>query len=169
MQLTTHTDYSLRLLIYLGLSRDKAPATVQEIALSYGISANHIAKVAQTLTRLGYVKSLRGRGGGLVLAGDPERISVGEVVRQTENLKLLEARRRLVVRQALAASECCAAAGDGADEGADGCASPSVSSCLGGRHGGHVDSRCGSVLTVLCDAGKHWAGLGRWELEAAAD
>ncbi|MAK23343.1 MAG: Rrf2 family transcriptional regulator [Alcanivorax sp.] len=90
MQLTTHTDYSLRLLIYLGLSRDKAPATVQEIALSYGISANHIAKVAQTLTRLGYVKSLRGRGGGLVLAGDPERISVGEVVRQTENLKLLE-------------------------------------------------------------------------------
>ena len=90
MQLTTHTDYSLRLLIYLGLSRDKAPATVQEIALSYGISANHIAKVAQTLTRLGYVKSLRGRGGGLVLAGDPERISVGEGVRQTENLKLLE-------------------------------------------------------------------------------
>lgn len=90
MQLTTHTDYSLRLLIYLGLSRDKAPATVQEIALSYGISANHIAKVAQTLTRLGYVKSLRGRGGGLVLAGTPERISVGEVVRQTENLKLLE-------------------------------------------------------------------------------
>jgi len=94
MQLTTHTDYSLRLLIYLGLSRDKAPATVQEIALSYGISANHIAKGAQTLTRLGYVKSLRGRGGGLVLAGDPERISVGEVDRQTENLKPARRLRR---------------------------------------------------------------------------
>lgn len=90
MQLTTHTDYSLRLLIYLALSRSQAPATVQEIALSYGVSANHIAKVAQTLARLGYVKSLRGRGGGLVLAREPETIRVGVVVRETENLKLLE-------------------------------------------------------------------------------
>ncbi len=69
MQLTTHTDYSLRLLIYLALSRDKTPATVQDIALSYGMSANNTATVAQTLTRPGHVKSLRGRGGGLGLAG----------------------------------------------------------------------------------------------------
>ena len=90
MQLTTHTDYSLRLLIYLGLSRDKAPYHGAGNRAELRISANHIAKVAQTLTRLGYVKSLRGRGGGLVRPSDPERISVGEVVRQTENLKLLE-------------------------------------------------------------------------------
>lgn len=90
MQLTTHTDYALRLLIYLALSEDDAPATVQQAALSYGISANHIAKVAQTLVQLGYIKSLRGRGGGLVLARPAEKIVVGEVVRQTENLRLLE-------------------------------------------------------------------------------
>ncbi|WP_101675095.1 Rrf2 family transcriptional regulator [Alloalcanivorax mobilis] len=90
MQLTTHTDYALRLLIYLAISEQKAPATVQEIALSYGISANHIAKVAQTLVQLDYVKSLRGRGGGLVLARQAHTIRIGSVVRETENLKLLE-------------------------------------------------------------------------------
>lgn len=90
MQLTTHTDYALRLLIYLALSEDQAPATVQQAALSYGISANHIAKVAQTLVQLGYIKSLRGRGGGLVLERPAAKIVVGEVVRQTENLRLLE-------------------------------------------------------------------------------
>ena len=63
---------------------------MQEIARDYGISANHVAKVAQTLSQLGYVKSLRGRGGGLVLAQSPQAINVGGLVRQTENLKLLE-------------------------------------------------------------------------------
>ncbi len=90
MQLTTHTDYALRLLIYLALSEDRAPATVQEIALSYGISANHIAKVAQTLVQQGYIHSLRGRGGGLALAASPDTVRVGAVVRDTENLRLLE-------------------------------------------------------------------------------
>ena len=90
MQLSTHTDYSLRTLIHLSLRGGDTPVTVQEIARDYGISANHVAKVAQTLSQLGYVKSLRGRGGGLVLAQSPQAINVGELVRQTENLKLLE-------------------------------------------------------------------------------
>jgi len=90
MQLTTHTDYSLRVLIYLALHQDEGQATVHEIAKRYGISGNHVAKVAQTLAQLGYVKSQRGRGGGLVLARPVSEIGVGELVRQTENLKLLE-------------------------------------------------------------------------------
>lgn len=90
MQLTTHTDYSLRALIYLALHQDQGPITVQEIARRYDISANHIAKVAQTLTQLGYVTSLRGRGGGLVLAHAADTINIGALIRETENLKLLE-------------------------------------------------------------------------------
>ena len=90
MQLTTHTDYALRALIYLTLRRNEHPATVQEIADAYHISNNHVAKVAQTLVQLGYVQSLRGRGGGLVMAKSAKEINVGELVRQTENLKLLD-------------------------------------------------------------------------------
>lgn len=90
MQLSTHTDYSLRTLIYLALRKDSVPVTVQEVSDDYGISANHVAKVAQTLTQLGYIQSLRGRGGGLVLATPARDINVGQLVRETENLKLLE-------------------------------------------------------------------------------
>ncbi|HKM27287.1 MAG TPA: Rrf2 family transcriptional regulator [Thiopseudomonas sp.] len=90
MQLSTHTDFSLRVLIYLALQKECTPVTVQKIADDYGISANHVAKVAQTLTQLGYVKSLRGRSGGLVLAVLAQDINVGQVVRSVENLKLLE-------------------------------------------------------------------------------
>lgn len=90
MQLTSHTDYALRLLIYLAIADDDMNATVQEAAARYRISANHVAKVAQTLVQLGYINSRRGRGGGLSLARPAEAIHLGEVVRQTENLQLLE-------------------------------------------------------------------------------
>ncbi|MES1930413.1 transcriptional regulator [Salinisphaera dokdonensis CL-ES53] len=90
MQLTTHTDYSLRLLIYLAVRDEDMPATVQAAADRYGISANHMAKVAQTLVQYGYIHSQRGRGGGLRLATPASQINIGAVVRRTENLRLLE-------------------------------------------------------------------------------
>ena len=90
MQLSTHTDFCLRVLIYLALQKKCMLVTVQKIADDYGISSNHVAKVAQTLTQLGHVQSLRGRSGGLVLAVPAASINVGQVVRSVENLKLLE-------------------------------------------------------------------------------
>ncbi|KEZ76816.1 RrF2 family transcriptional regulator [Salinisphaera hydrothermalis] len=90
MQLTTHTDYSLRLLIYLAVRDDDQPVQVGDVAARYGISAHHMAKVAQTLVQLGYIHSYRGRGGGVALAMAPARINIGAVVRQTESFKLLE-------------------------------------------------------------------------------
>lgn len=90
MQLTLYTDYSLRVLIYLGLRRDRL-STVSEIAESYGISRNHLVKVVHNLATLGFVHSTRGKGGGLSLARSPERINIGDVVRHTEmNFNIVE-------------------------------------------------------------------------------
>lgn len=90
MQLTLYTDYSLRVLLYLGLN-SRHNATITKIASSYGISRNHLVKVVHNLATQGFVHTTRGRGGGLALARAPAEINIGEVVRQTEvNFHLVE-------------------------------------------------------------------------------
>ncbi|MDR3415920.1 MAG: Rrf2 family transcriptional regulator [Nevskia sp.] len=84
MRLTYHTDYSLRLLMLLALEPDQLH-TIEEVAGRYGISRNHLMKVAMTLTQAGFVESVRGRGGGLRLARPPQQIRLGAVVRATED------------------------------------------------------------------------------------
>lgn len=83
MRLTVYTDYALRLLMYLAL-KENGLATIAEIAASYGISRNHLMKVAYELGTAGYIETVRGRGGGLRLAKAAESIRLGDVVRRTE-------------------------------------------------------------------------------------
>jgi len=85
MRLSLHTDYALRALIYLASMREEA-TTAAAIATSYRISKNHLVKVLQRLRDLGYVETVRGRGGGVRLAREPAHIRLGEVVRRTEEL-----------------------------------------------------------------------------------
>lgn len=90
MRLTQFSDYALRLLIYVGLHRSR-PCTIREIADAYGISKNHLMKVASFLTREGYIVALRGQKGGLRLARPPEQVSLGDLLRRTEeDLRLVE-------------------------------------------------------------------------------
>jgi len=83
MELTFYTDYSLRVLMYLGLRRSKL-SLISEIADDYGISANHLVKVVHGLARGGFVRTYRGKGGGVTLAREPQDINIGAVVRYTE-------------------------------------------------------------------------------------
>ncbi|MBI5137607.1 MAG: Rrf2 family transcriptional regulator [Nitrospirae bacterium] len=89
MQLTLHTDYSIRVLIYLGLNPERL-VTISEIADAYSISRNHLVKVVHGLGKRGYVSTFRGQHGGLRLASPPAQISLGEVVRRTETFNLVE-------------------------------------------------------------------------------
>jgi Rrf2 family nitric oxide-sensitive transcriptional repressor len=80
MQLDKFTDYALRVLMMLAV---RAPARVptSKIAAVYGLSENHLSKVATQLAREGFVASERGRNGGLNLARPADQILVGDVVR----------------------------------------------------------------------------------------
>jgi len=90
MQLSLHADYALRVLLYLGTHPGKIIST-REISNAYGISKNHLVRVVQTLGEHGYVELLPGRSGGIRLARDPEKIRLGDVVREAEpNLRLVE-------------------------------------------------------------------------------
>ncbi len=83
MRLTTFTDYSLRVLIYLGTHREQRTA-VGQIADAYGISKNHLMKVTLFLAAEGYVTTTRGKGGGVVLKIEPQRLRIGDLVRKSE-------------------------------------------------------------------------------------
>lgn len=84
MRLTIYTDYALRMLVYLSVNREGL-SSVGDIAASYGISKNHLLKVAQELSAKKFIETVRGNGGGVRLARAPHLISVGDVVRATES------------------------------------------------------------------------------------
>jgi Rrf2 family nitric oxide-sensitive transcriptional repressor len=83
MRLTAFSDYTLRVLMFLALNRDRL-ATIPEIAAAYDISENHLMKVVHQLARAGIIESVRGKGGGIRLAHKPEDIQLGQVVRASE-------------------------------------------------------------------------------------
>ena len=83
MRMTLHTDYALRMLIYLASRRDGV-CTVNDVAEAYGLSRNHLLKVAQTLRDLDLVETVRGRSGGIRLGKAPGEIGIGALVRATE-------------------------------------------------------------------------------------
>jgi Rrf2 family transcriptional regulator, nitric oxide-sensitive transcriptional repressor len=83
MRLTFSTDYALRLLMLVGLESQRL-VTIEEVADRFGISKNHLMKVAYQLGQAGYLETVRGRNGGLRLGKPPGQIGVGEVVRKIE-------------------------------------------------------------------------------------
>ncbi|MGI9523230.1 MAG: RrF2 family transcriptional regulator, partial [Hyphomicrobiaceae bacterium] len=90
MQLTKQTDYSLRILMYLGLKKNGL-TTIEEVCRAYDLSIGHTMKLVNELSKAGYISTIRGRGGGFRLAVCPSEINIGDVFRSTEkNLSLVE-------------------------------------------------------------------------------
>ena len=83
MKLTSFTDYSLRVLIYLAAEPGRR-ATIAEIAAAFEVSEHHLTKVVHFLGKQGWLANVRGKGGGLGLSVPPQHIVVGAVVRATE-------------------------------------------------------------------------------------
>lgn len=83
MQLTRHTDYALRLLIYL-TGVEGVRTSIAEVAEAQAISRTHLMKIANELARGGFIEAVRGRSGGICLGRSAQEINIGQVVRLTE-------------------------------------------------------------------------------------
>ncbi|MBP6116578.1 MAG: Rrf2 family transcriptional regulator [Neisseriaceae bacterium] len=89
MYITQYTDYALRILLFSASNPDRL-INIAEVADAFSISKSHLTKVVAQLTRVGVLRSVRGKGGGLCLAQAPTAINVGAVVRLMEPLALVE-------------------------------------------------------------------------------
>lgn len=90
MKLTVFTNYALRTLMFAAM-REAQFTRVQEIADAFGISRSHLVKCVHQLGTWGYLENVRGRGGGFRLSKPANQITVGEIVRLTEDtLELVE-------------------------------------------------------------------------------
>src|SRR5690349_8461358 len=83
MQLTSFTDYALRVLIFAAARQERRCVTT-DVASSFGIARHHAVKVVNELQQLGYVETVRGRDDGFALARDAAQIRIDDVVRRTE-------------------------------------------------------------------------------------
>ncbi|MEE6449628.1 RrF2 family transcriptional regulator [Gottfriedia acidiceleris] len=84
MRLTTYSDYSLRVLIFLSSEPREKLVNIKDIAEAYDISKNHLMKIIYNLGKMGYIETIRGRNGGIRLAKLPTEINIGEIIRKTE-------------------------------------------------------------------------------------
>ncbi len=84
MKLTRFTDYSLRVLMHLGI-QENGRVTIRAISESYNISRNHLMKVVSLLTRMGYLDARRGPGGGIALARPAIDICLADVIIDMED------------------------------------------------------------------------------------
>jgi len=83
MRLTSFSDYAFRLLMFAASNADRL-ITIEETARTFSISRGHLMKVANELTRAGFLKAVRGRSGGLALGKPPEDIRLSQVLLAVE-------------------------------------------------------------------------------------
>lgn len=83
MRLTSFTDYSLRLLIYLA-GQSEQRHTITAVASFFDISAAHLKKVVQALAHGGFLTASTGRKGGIALSREPDQINLAGVILVTE-------------------------------------------------------------------------------------
>lgn len=80
LRLSKKGEYGLRAMFEIARNYGKGPITIREIAERQDISVPYLEQLLNRLRRDGLIKSVRGPGGGYVLAGNPRNISLGEVL-----------------------------------------------------------------------------------------
>ncbi|MBO9441856.1 RrF2 family transcriptional regulator [Phaeobacter italicus] len=83
MRITKRTNIAVRLLMYCAANSDRL-VTKSEIAERCNISENHLAQVINQLAQLGYLRTQRGRNGGMSLGRPAGKIGIGDVFRDVE-------------------------------------------------------------------------------------
>ena len=83
MLVTTKGRYAMRLMVYIASFPDRKVA-LREVAENEGISFKYLEQLAHSMVESGLLKSVRGHGGGYLLARNASEIRAGDVLRAAE-------------------------------------------------------------------------------------
>ncbi len=85
MHLSRYTDYAYRVLLYTAINEKRC--TLGEISTFYNISAEHLRKVVHALGQQQYLKTFKGKSGGIELNAHPKDINLADIFRKFEKIK----------------------------------------------------------------------------------
>lgn len=84
MRLSKRTNQAVRLLVHLAQRDDNSVMSVPDVSKASGITGPNGFKIVPILVEGGFLRTERGRGGGVLLAMQPQAIRVGDIVRFVE-------------------------------------------------------------------------------------
>lgn len=84
VRISTKGRYALRLMLDLALNDTGEPVRIKEISERQGISNKYLEQIISSLTKAGFVRSLRGPQGGYRLTKRPDQYTVGMILRLME-------------------------------------------------------------------------------------
>ena len=89
MRVTTKGRYALRAVANLAASQSDRPVSIKQIAEEEDISPEFLEQIFFRLKKAGIIRSVRGPGGGFILAKDPKDITIQDIfVAVGEGVKL---------------------------------------------------------------------------------
>ena len=84
MKISTKGRYALRLMLDIAIHNNGIPVRLKDAAARQEISVKYLESIVSVLAKAGYVKSVRGAQGGYMLTRDPDKYTVGDILRLTE-------------------------------------------------------------------------------------
>lgn len=81
MKLSMKTDYAMRVFFTLVEHKGQGPIPIRELARRNDVPKRFLEHIMLELKQQGWVRSVAGNRGGYILAKDPGKITLGEVVR----------------------------------------------------------------------------------------
>ena len=84
MKISTRGRYALRFMIDLAQHFGGEAVTLKEVSQRQDISVKYLEQIVTLLNRGGLIRSVRGNQGGYLLSREPERYTVGEILRIAE-------------------------------------------------------------------------------------
>lgn len=84
LRLSTKGQYGVRALYEIANGYPDKPCTIREISQKQDVSVSYLEQILNKLRKAGFVKSLKGPGGGYLLNKSPEDISIASILKELE-------------------------------------------------------------------------------------